>query len=113
MTEAEVQAELDKIAKSYKSDAEMNAALASQNTDRATLEKNLYESLTMSKFIDEAINKKIVVTPEELSKFYSGNPTQFNHPDIVRISHILIQPAGDTPQQDAIAQERAKRFWPA
>ena len=42
VTEAEVQAELDKIAKSYKSDAEMNAALASQNTDRATLQKNLY-----------------------------------------------------------------------
>ena len=108
VTEAEVQAELDKIAKSYKSDAEMNAALASQNTDRATLQKNLYESLAIANFIDEAINKKIVVTPEELSKFYSSNPTQFNHPDIVRISHILIQPAGDTAQQDAVAQERAK-----
>ena len=108
MTDAEVQAELDKIAKSYKSDAEMNAALASQNTDRATLQKNLYESLAIAKFVDETINKKIVVTPEELSKFYSSNPTQFNHPDIVRISHILIQPAGDTAQQDAIAQERAK-----
>ncbi len=108
VTEAEVQAELDKIAKSYKSDAEMNAALASQNTDRATLQKSLSESLAIAKFVDEAINKKIVVTPEELSKFYTGNPTQFNHPDIVRISHILIQPAGDTPQQDAIAQERAE-----
>jgi parvulin-like peptidyl-prolyl isomerase len=101
VTEAEVQTELDKIAKSYKSDAEMNA-------DRATLQKNLYESLAIAKFIDETINKKIVVNPEELSKFYSSNPTQFNHPDIVRISHILIQPAGDTAQQDAVAQERAK-----
>jgi len=108
VTEAEVQAELDKIAKSYKSDAEMNAALASQNTDRATLQKNVSESLTMAKFVEEAINKKIIVTPEELSKFYTSNPTQFNHPDIVRISHILIQPAGDTAQQDAVAQERAK-----
>ena len=58
----------------------MNAALASQNTDRATLEKNLYESLAIAKFIDETINKKIVVTPEDLSKFYAGNPTQFTTP---------------------------------
>lgn len=108
VTEAEVQAELDKIAKDYKSDAEMNAALARQNTDRAALQKSLAETLAMAKFVDEAINKKIVVTPEELSKFYSGNPTQFNHPEIVRTSHILIQPAGDTAQQDAIAQERAE-----
>jgi peptidyl-prolyl cis-trans isomerase C len=108
VTEAEVQAELDKIAKSYKSDAEMNAALASQNTDRAALQKSLYETLAIAKFVEETINKKIAVTPEELSKFYSSNPTQFNHPDIVRISHILIQPAGDTAQQDSIAQGRAE-----
>ena len=108
VTEAEVQTELDKIAKNYKSDAEMNAALASQNTDRAALQKSLAETLAIAKFIDETINNKIVVTPEELSKFYSGNPTQFNHPDIVRTSHILIQPAGDTVQQDTIARERAE-----
>jgi peptidyl-prolyl cis-trans isomerase C len=108
VTEAEVQAELDKIAKNYKSDAEMNAALASQNIDRAALQKSLYETLVMSKFVDEAINTKIVVTPEELSKFYSSNTAQFNHPDIVRTSHILIQPAGDTERQDALAKERAE-----
>jgi peptidyl-prolyl cis-trans isomerase C len=108
VTEAEVQAELQKIAKNYKSDAEMNADLASQNTDRAALEKSLYETLAMSKYVDETIGKKIVVTPEELSKYYSSNPTQFNHPDIVRTSHILIQPAEDTPQQDAIAKDRAE-----
>jgi peptidyl-prolyl cis-trans isomerase C len=108
VTEAEVQAELDKVAKNYKSDAEMNAALASQNTDRATLQKSLAETLVMARFFEEAINKKIVVTPEELSKYYSSNTAQFSHPDIVRTSHILIQPAGDTERQDAIAKERAE-----
>ena len=107
-TDAEVQAELDKLAKNYKSDAEFNAALAGQNTDRATLEKSLYETLAMSKYVEETINKKIVVAPEELTKYYSSNPAQFNHPEIVRTSHILIRPAGDTPEQDAIARERAE-----
>jgi peptidyl-prolyl cis-trans isomerase C len=108
VTDAEVQAELQKIAKNYPTDAEFNSALASQNTDRATLEKSLYETLTMSRFVDETINKKVAVTQEELSKYYTTNATQFNHPDIVRTSHILIKPAGDTPQQDAIAKERAE-----
>jgi peptidyl-prolyl cis-trans isomerase C len=107
-TDAEVQAEFQKIAKTFKSDAEMNIALAEQNTDRATLEKNLYETLTMAKYVSEAIDKKIAVTPEELSKYYSGNPDEFKHPDIVRTSHILIPIAGDTAEQGAKAKERAE-----
>ena len=107
-TDAEVQAEFQKIAKTFKSDAEMNVALASQNTDRAALEKSLYETLTMSKYVDETINKKIAVAPEELTKYYTSHPDEFHHPDIVRTSHILIPIAGDTPEQDTKAKERAE-----
>jgi peptidyl-prolyl cis-trans isomerase C len=107
-TDAEVQAEFQKIAKTFKSDAEMNIALAEQNTDRATLERTLHETLTMSKYVNEVIGKKITVTPEELAKYYQGNPDEFKHPDIVRTSHILIPIAGDTPDQDAKAKERAE-----
>ncbi|MBN1569929.1 MAG: peptidylprolyl isomerase [Acidobacteria bacterium] len=107
-TDAEVQAELKKIAETFSSDAEMNAALASRNTDRAALEKGLYENLTMAKFIEENVHKKIVVTQEDLAKYYSSNPKDFYHPDIVRTSHILIQPAGETAEQDAKARERAE-----
>jgi peptidyl-prolyl cis-trans isomerase C len=107
-TDEEVQVEFQKIAKTFKNDAEMNAALAAQNTDRVSLEKTLAESLLISKFVDENVNKKIAVTQEELAKYYSSNPKEFNHPDLVRSSHILIQPAGDTPEQDAIAKERAE-----
>jgi peptidyl-prolyl cis-trans isomerase C len=108
VTETEVQDELQKMAKNYSSDAEFNAALASQNIDRTTLEKNLFETLAMSKFVNETINKKVEVSQEELAKFYSANPAQFNHPEIVRTSHILIRPAGNTAEQDAIAKERAE-----
>jgi peptidyl-prolyl cis-trans isomerase C len=107
-TDAEVKAELQRIAKTFKDDAEMNMALASQNTDRATLEKGLYESLTMSKYVDENVDKKITVTQAELEKYYADHPDEFKHPDIVRTSQILIQPAGDTPELDAKAKERAE-----
>lgn len=105
-TDAEVQAEMEKISKSFGSDAEMNRALAAQMTDRATLEKNLYESVTIAKFIEENINKKVTVSQEEISKYYTGHLEEFQHPDVVRTSHILI-PAGETAQQDALAKKRA------
>jgi parvulin-like peptidyl-prolyl isomerase len=108
VTDAEVRAELQKIAKTFKSNAEMDAALASQKIDRAFLEKSVRENLTMSKYVKDTINKKIVVTPEELATYYLNNRKEFYHPDIVRTSHILIQVAGDTPEQDAMAKQRAE-----
>jgi parvulin-like peptidyl-prolyl isomerase len=106
--DAEVQSEFQKIAKQYKSDVEMNADLASQNMDRATLKKSLYETMTASKYLEETINKKIVVAPEEPAKYYSSHPEEFRHPDMVRTSHILIQAAGNTAEQDSMAKERAE-----
>ena len=107
-TDADVQAEMQKIAKQFKSDAEMNVALASQGTDRAAVEKDLYRTIVIEKFIDENINKKTSVTPEDVTKYYSGHPSEFQHPDIVRTSHILITPAGDTEEQNKLAKDRAE-----
>jgi parvulin-like peptidyl-prolyl isomerase len=107
VTDAEVQAEMKKISETFKSDAEMNAALANQLTDRTSLEKSLYKRLVVDKYVDENVNKKIEVTPEEVTKYYVSNPAEFQHPDIVRTSHILL-PAGETAAQDALAKQRAE-----
>jgi peptidyl-prolyl cis-trans isomerase C len=108
--ETEVQAEFQKIAKSFKSDAEMNIALASEFTDRASLEKDIGKKLVIGRYVEENVAKKISVAPEEVEKYYTANPKEFNHPDIVRTSQILIQLAGDTPEQDALAKKRAEEL---
>jgi parvulin-like peptidyl-prolyl isomerase len=110
VTDSEVQDEFQKIAKTFKSDAEMNIALAKEMTDRESLERDLRESLVLAKYINETIEKRVTVTPEEVAKYYSSHPNEFQHPDIVRTSHILIQPAGDTPEQDSLAKQRAEEI---
>jgi parvulin-like peptidyl-prolyl isomerase len=106
--DTDVKSELQRIAKTFKSDAEMDSALASQQMDRTSLEKNVHENLTMSKYVEETINKKITVAPEEMADYYSKNPEEFRHPDVIRTSHILIQAAGKTPEEDAKAKDRAE-----
>jgi len=105
-TDAEVQAEVQKYAKTFGSEAEMNAALASQNTDRAAIEKNIFENLTATKYVEGKI--KVTVSEAELSKYYKSNLEEFRHPDIVRTSHILIRPEGSSAAQEAAAAERAQ-----
>lgn len=106
-TDAEVQAELQKIAATYKSDAEMNEALARQMMDRESHRKSLDQQLTISKYVAETINKSITVTPEEIAKFYAEHPKEFAHPDLVRSSHIMIL-GGETPELDARSKQRAE-----
>jgi peptidyl-prolyl cis-trans isomerase C len=107
-TDAEVQAEFQKIAKTFKSDAEMNIALASEFMDRASLEKDIGKRMVISRYVEENVAKKISVVPEDVEKYYTANPKEFHHPDIVRTSQILIRLAGDTPEQDALAKKRVE-----
>ncbi|MBN2339375.1 MAG: peptidylprolyl isomerase [Acidobacteria bacterium] len=106
-TDAEVQAEMDRIAKGYASDAEMNNDLARQMLDRDLLRENLRQTLTIAKYMEAAISKSVSITPEELAKYYTDHPSEFAHPDIIRTSQILIR-GGATPEQDALARQRAE-----
>jgi parvulin-like peptidyl-prolyl isomerase len=75
--------------------------------DRETLEQDLYKRLATNKYIEEKIVKNIVVTPEEVTKYYTEHPEEFHHPDMVRTSHILIL-SGETPAQKTLAKQRAE-----
>jgi parvulin-like peptidyl-prolyl isomerase len=108
-TKAEIDAEFAKVAKSYGSDAEMNTALASSGLDRAGLSRMLAKSIIVSKYVEENISKKILVTSAELAQYYSSHTEEFQHPDMVRTSHILIALAsGATPEQQKAALVRVQ-----
>jgi peptidyl-prolyl cis-trans isomerase C len=44
----------------------------------------------VQKLIEGEVTPKSVVTPEQVSDFYTKNPDQFKQPERVRASHILI-----------------------
>ena len=108
-TEAEVQAEFAKAASTFGSDAAMNIALHNRGLDRAAFTRELGRNLTVQKYIKETIGKKIVVTPSEVTQYYNEHRDQFNHPDLVKSSHILILVAeSSTPDQQKLALQQAE-----
>jgi parvulin-like peptidyl-prolyl isomerase len=108
-TDAEVQAELQKMSKAFKDNAEMDAELAKKMMNRALLERNVLQSLTVSKYMEENIDKKSKMSPQEVAKFYADNPERFDHPNLVRLSLLLIA-AGETRDKDALAKKRAEEL---
>jgi peptidyl-prolyl cis-trans isomerase C len=109
VSDTEVQAEVAEVAKTFSTDAEMNIALYNQGMDRESLAKSLSENLLVTKYVDETIQKKVDVTPEEVSKYFSSNMDKFKHPDLVRTSQIMIiLPDNATPAEDTHAKQRAE-----
>ena len=108
-TEPEIQAEFARFAKSFASDAQVNLALSNRGLDRPGILKELERSITIAKFIEETIAKKLTVTPAEISQYYQQNTESFRHPELIRTSHILIPvPQGATQEQDTLARNRAE-----
>ncbi|MBN1569364.1 MAG: peptidylprolyl isomerase [Acidobacteria bacterium] len=107
-TDAEVQAEFQKVLKTFKNEQEMDASLAKQNIDRAAFKDTLSQNMTMSKYVAANVNKDITVTEEEIVQYYSSHANEVNRPELVRTSHILIQVAETTPEQDAEAKKKAE-----
>ena len=108
-TQAEIDAEFAEVAKTYSTDAEMNAALASGGLDRTGLRRMLAINLVVSKYVAENITKTILVTAAELAQYYSSHTEEFQHPELVRTSHILISLSSSaTPEQQKAALARAQ-----
>jgi len=80
VTPEEVQAEFDKVAKTYPSDAALNVELANRGMDRKALSLALARDLVISKYVQENITKKLVVTPAEVAEYYKAHPDDFRHP---------------------------------
>ena len=105
VSDEEVQDEYLRVAKTFKNEEEMKAFLADQDLSTEKMIENIHRALLVSKYVDEVIGSKVAVTPEEMEKYYSDNPDQFRHPDVVRTSHILV-PAGKNQEEDTLAKQR-------
>ena len=108
-TQADIQAEFEKFVKSYPNDAALNIELANRGMDRKALMQDLARTLTVERYIQENITKKLTVTPAEVADYYAKNPDQFKHPDLIRSSHILISlPEKATAEQEKLVRQRAE-----
>jgi peptidyl-prolyl cis-trans isomerase C len=73
----------------------------------AMLEQSIRESDLVQVFIETTIEPEIVVTADEVEKFYNQNQQMFQRPEQVHARHILIKSGADATA-DAKATARAK-----
>jgi peptidyl-prolyl cis-trans isomerase C len=102
-------AELDKriaqIQSQFPSEEAFKQTLTQQNVTLAQLRADARNDLLVSNMLQTELGSKVTVTPEQLDDFYKKNPGQFQQPERVRASHILI---GFPQNADEAAKSQAR-----
>ena len=70
------------------------------------IRENIRHQLAQQQWLEKQIADDVKVTPQEVEKFYKdGPPSQFDVPEMVQASHILVAVRRDAPPEDALAAE--------
>ena len=101
-------AELDKrvaqIRSRFPTEEAFKQALEQQNVTVADLRTDTLNDMLVGTMLQAEVAPKVTVTPEQVNDFYQKNPEQFQQPERVRASHILIsfpQNADEAAKKDA------------
>jgi peptidyl-prolyl cis-trans isomerase C len=91
----EVTKRIDEIAKRFPSVEEFQKQLAASGMTERALRGQIEQALKIESMIEGKTGEATEVTEEEISAFYEENPENFQMPERVQASHILIGVADD------------------
>jgi len=95
----EVQQTYDQFAGRAPSPQEFQVALTSMGFTEETFRAEIGKNLTIEKLLDQELANAKAVTPEDVEAYYRDNLDQFQIPEQVQASHILMTTAAeDTPE---------------
>ena len=106
------QVQIDVVKKQLGGDEQYKSTLADSGITTEEYTKRVHDNVIIEETIQQIVDKQAKVTPDEVKSFYDKNPDQFQQPESVRASHILIRVppgAGDDVKKEKRAQIEAAR----
>jgi peptidyl-prolyl cis-trans isomerase C len=103
VTDQDVDAEIKTMASQQGLSAEDFKKLiesSGKNFEQWKQEIQIQEIVRLKKFFDTQLGDKITISDEEAQKYYDENKKQFDRPEQVKASHILIKPDTTDPNLD-------------
>ena len=103
--DADVDARIAQIRSQFPSEQQFTQTLTQRKLTIEGLRVDIREGMQIDRMIDAEVATRTNVTAEQVSDFYTKNPSEFQQAERVRASHILIRvPEGG----DAAAKEQAR-----
>ena len=110
VTDAEVDAEFKRLSKEHGTEEDIKKELAGMGMTIEGVKKDLHKQMQQQSWMEAQIKGKFAAaTDADAKKFYDGNPSFFEQPELVRASHILFMAKEDaTPEQVTAAMKKAE-----
>ena len=104
--EMTVEKTYDNLARQYPDAATFEAQIKKSGQTPDKIRENIRHQLAQQQWLEKQVGDSANVTPQEVEKFYKdGPPSQFDVPEMVAASHILVAVRRDAPPEDALAAE--------
>lgn len=86
----DLKAEVDRVKGQFPSEEVFKSEIEKAGETEATFRDTVKRMLQQQKWMQQQLGDKATVTEADVKKFYDENKKEFEHPELVRASHILI-----------------------
>jgi len=91
VSEAEINDQINKIVGEYPDSDTFNSRMKEENIDIPSWKKEIEYQIMLDKLVKAVAGSDIVVTPEEVRKYYDEHLDQYNYPTRVRAFQIMLE----------------------
>jgi peptidyl-prolyl cis-trans isomerase C len=107
VADADITAEFDRFKKQFPDEKTFNEQLVAQGQNAEGVKKDIQRYIQQNRWMESQVKGKAEVSDEEAQAFYKENPDQFQQPEQVRASHILVKVEKDA-KEDAVKTKQAE-----
>lgn len=110
--EKEIDKRIDDVMKRMGSRDLFERSLAQQHLTMKDLRGKYKEQLMTKKLVDQKIGSKIMITPVDITNYYSKNSGEFTQPEEVKLWNIFIplKNTAETEKSASLAKDISKRL---
>ncbi len=104
--DADLEAEITRVKSQFPNEDVFKAEMAKAGETESSFRDTVKRMLQQQKWMEEQVGDKAAVADADVKKFYDENKKEFEHPELVRASHILILVPEDAT--DEVVAEKKK-----
>ena len=105
--DADLEAEITRIKGQFPSEDAFKAEMTKAGENESTFRDNVKKMIQQQKWMESQIGDKAAVSDADIKKFYDENKKEFEHPEMVRASHILIRVPEDADEKVVAEKKKA------
>jgi peptidyl-prolyl cis-trans isomerase C len=105
--DADLEAELTRIKSQFPSEDVFKTEMTKAGETEETFRANVKRMFQQQKWMESQVGDKIKVSEADIKKFYDENKKEFEHPELVRASHILIRVPEDADEKTVAEKKKA------